>query len=67
MAKAHMGTHTTPRAIQLLDEVRALRARVAELEERLAEAEAAAEARGGDGAGAAPEPEPAAARPGSTG
>lgn len=67
MAKAHMGTHTTPRAIQLLDEVRALRARVAELEERLARAEAVAEARDAEGAVAGTEPEPAAARPGSTG
>lgn len=39
MAKALLGTHATPRAVQLLDEVRALRARVAELEAQLARAE----------------------------
>ena len=39
MAKALLGTHATPRTIQLLDEVRALRARVAELEAELARAE----------------------------
>lgn len=39
MAKALMGTYTTPRAEQLLDEVRALRGRIAELEAELAEAQ----------------------------
>lgn len=39
MSKALLGTHTTPRTMQLLDEIRALRARVAELESALAEAE----------------------------
>jgi len=39
MAKALLGTHASPRTIQLLDEVRALRARVAQLEAELAEAE----------------------------
>jgi hypothetical protein len=42
MGKALLGTYTTPRSIELLDEVRALRRRVAELESALAEAEAAA-------------------------
>jgi hypothetical protein len=40
MAKALWGTHTTPSSLRLLDEVRALRQRVAELETALAEAEA---------------------------
>lgn len=39
MAKALLGTHATPRTIQLLDEVRSLRARIAELEAELAAAE----------------------------
>jgi hypothetical protein len=41
MGKALFGTHTTPASLRLLDEVRALRARVAELEQALAAAEAA--------------------------
>lgn len=45
MAKALFGTHTTPRSVQLLDEIRSLRARVAELESALAAAQAAGEAR----------------------
>ena len=45
MGKALLGTHTTPGSLRLLDEVRALRARVAHLERALAEAEAAQEAR----------------------
>lgn len=45
MAKALMGTYTTPRAAQLLDEVRSLRARVAELESELASARATARER----------------------
>lgn len=45
MAKALIGTYTTPRAAALLDEVRALRERVAELEARLAAAESARDAR----------------------
>ncbi len=44
MAKALMGTYTTPRTIELLDEVRALRQRVARLEAALAEAETARDA-----------------------
>jgi hypothetical protein len=40
-----MGSFGTPRSIELLDQVRALRARVAQLEEALAEAEAARDAR----------------------
>lgn len=43
MAKALMGSFATPRTIELLDEVRSLRARVADLERALAEAAAAAE------------------------
>ena len=49
MGKALLGTHTTPGSLRLLDEVRALRARVEELEQALAEAEAARDA---DGRGA---------------
>ena len=45
MGKALMGTYATPRSIELLEEVRALRARVAQLERALAEAEQAAERR----------------------
>lgn len=48
MAKALMGTSTTPRSIELLDEVRALRRRVSELEQALARAESAQRARGSD-------------------
>jgi hypothetical protein len=45
MGKALLGTHTSPTTLQLLDEVRALRARVAELERALSDAEAARAAR----------------------
>lgn len=45
MGKALMGTHVSPTSLRLLDEVRALRQRVAELERALAEAEAARDAR----------------------
>lgn len=45
MAKALMGTYTTPRTVELLDEIRALRARVAQLEHALAEAETARDER----------------------
>lgn len=45
MAKALLGTYTTPRAAQLLDEVRRLRARVAELEDELEQAREAAHER----------------------
>lgn len=41
MAKAIFGLHTAPRTFELLEEVRALRARVAELERALDEAQAA--------------------------
>ncbi|MFP5310746.1 MAG: hypothetical protein ACLGIR_14340 [Actinomycetes bacterium] len=47
MAKALLGTMTTPRTIELLDEIRALRRRVAELETALATAEAVRDARDG--------------------
>ncbi|GGI06460.1 hypothetical protein [Egicoccus halophilus] len=40
MGKALLGTHASPSSLRLLDEVRALRQRVAELERALAEAEA---------------------------
>lgn len=46
MAKALYGTVTTPSHLQLLDEIRALRQRVAELEAALEDARDAAEARG---------------------
>ena len=55
MSKALFGTHALPPAVQLLDEVQRLRARVAELEAALAAAEAA----GADNApaqGADPDP-----------
>lgn len=45
MGKALMGSHATPRTIALLDEVRSLRARVAELERALEAAESARDAR----------------------
>ena len=45
MGKALMGAYATPRTVQLLDEVRALRQRVAQLEEALAEAESVRDAR----------------------
>ncbi len=41
MGKALFGTHTPPSSLRLLDEVRSLRERVAELEAALAAAEAA--------------------------
>jgi hypothetical protein len=47
MGKALLGTHSTPTTLQLLDEVRSLRQRVAELERALDEAEAARDARPG--------------------
>jgi hypothetical protein len=43
MGKALFGTHTAPASLRLLDEVRSLRERVAELEAALAAAEAARE------------------------
>jgi cell division septum initiation protein DivIVA len=45
MAKALYGTVATPSHLQLLDEIRSLRQRVAELESALDEAREAAEAR----------------------
>jgi hypothetical protein len=45
MGKALMGAHASPTSLRLMDEVRALRQRVAELERALAEAEAARDAR----------------------
>ncbi len=45
MGKALLGTHVAPSSVRLLDEVRVLRQRVAELERALAEAEAAREQR----------------------
>jgi hypothetical protein len=45
MGKALFGTQTAPSTLLLLDEVRALRARVDELERALAQAEAARDAR----------------------
>jgi hypothetical protein len=52
MGKALLGTHSSPATMQLIDEVRALRARVDELERALAEAEAARDAREGELEGA---------------
>lgn len=48
MGKALMGSHVAPASLQLLDEVRVLRQRVAELERALAEAEAARDRREAD-------------------
>lgn len=45
MGKALLGTHATPSSLRLLDEIRALRQRVADLESALAAAEAARDAR----------------------
>jgi hypothetical protein len=45
MGKALLGTHATPSSLRLLDEVRALRQRVADLERALAAAEAVRDAR----------------------
>ena len=51
MAKALMGSFAPPRSVQLLDEVRALRQRVAELERRNRALLDAIEKRGGDDEG----------------
>ncbi len=45
MGKALLGSHVAPSSVRLMDEVRVLRQRVAELERALAEAEAARDAR----------------------
>jgi hypothetical protein len=45
VSKALLGTHVAPSSLRLLDEVRVLRQRVAELEAALAAAEAAAASR----------------------
>lgn len=45
MSKALLGSHTTPNTVQLLDEIRTLRARVAELEQALSEADTAQQER----------------------
>jgi hypothetical protein len=47
MGKALLGTHVPPSSVRLLDEVRALRQRVADLERALEAAEAARDAREG--------------------
>ncbi|MEX2504120.1 MAG: hypothetical protein WD378_04670 [Egicoccus sp.] len=44
MGKALLGTHASPSSLRLLDEVRALRQRVADLERALEAAEAARDA-----------------------
>ncbi len=44
MGKALYGTHASPSSLRLLDEVRALRQRIAELEDALAAAEVARDA-----------------------
>jgi hypothetical protein len=58
MAKALLGTHASPSSLRLLDEIRTLRQRVADLERALAAAEAARDAR--DDVVAVDEREPAA-------
>lgn len=45
MGKALLGTHASPSSLRLLDEVRALRQRVADLERALAEAETVRDAK----------------------
>lgn len=45
MPKALFGTHVAPRTVELLDEIRVLRNRVAELERALEEAEEARDIR----------------------
>lgn len=45
MGKALFGTHVPPSSVRLLDEVRTLRQRVADLERALAAAEAARDGR----------------------
>lgn len=47
MGKALMGTHVAPSSLRLLDEIRALRERVAELEAALEQAEAIRDEREG--------------------
>lgn len=63
MSKALLGTHVAPGSLRLLDEVRVLRQRVAELEAALAAAESAAAARTGsdDADASAGDREPATA------
>ena len=48
MGKALLGTHASPSSLRLLDEVRVLRQRVADLERALAAAEAARDAASSD-------------------
>jgi len=48
MGKALLGTHASPSSLRLLDEVRVLRQRVADLERALAAAEAARDAASAD-------------------
>jgi hypothetical protein len=50
MGKALLGTHASPSSLRLLDEVRVLRQRVADLERALAAAEAARDAASADAA-----------------
>ncbi len=45
MGKALLGTHATPSSLRLLDEIRALRQRVADLESALEAAESARDRR----------------------
>jgi hypothetical protein len=63
MGKALLGTHVPPSSLRLLDEVRTLRERVADLERALAAAEAARDEREDRDAAdtvVAPDREPAA-------
>jgi hypothetical protein len=62
VSKALLGTHVAPSSLRLLDEVRVLRQRVAELEAALAAAEtAAARTRAADAEAPASDREPARA------
>lgn len=49
MGKALLGTHAAPSSVRLLDEIRSLRQRVADLERALAAAEAARDERAAEG------------------
>jgi hypothetical protein len=61
VSKALLGTHVAPGSLRLLDEVRVLRQRVAELEAALAAAEAATASRSGDAGATVSDRQPATA------
>lgn len=63
MSRALFGTHAMPSSLRLADEVRRLRARIADLEVALAVAEAAASQRVNDGGGGDPATDAAQPQP----